>query len=116
MGNGSSIEDMWRRYAIDETACPSDWDAVDEAVHRAFSSGATADPRRRLDPAELIAGIEDTPTFKGLKAPEVPQVPCRGLARLECLTPRPFYMPAPEQPTNAAAKSPSRGGYEGAGS
>merc|ERR1712203_650009 len=33
----------------EERAKPSNWDAADEAVHRAFCRGAVVDPRLKLD-------------------------------------------------------------------
>mmetsp|Transcript_75834 Transcript_75834/g.214408 ORF Transcript_75834/g.214408 Transcript_75834/m.214408 type:complete len:749 (-) Transcript_75834:61-2307(-) len=78
---------------------PSTWDAVDEAVHRAFCNGSAADPTVKLDLAELVAGVGDEfePELPGGEMQMgLPPAPCRGLARMECLTPRPFYLPSPD--------------------
>lgn len=77
---------------------PMVWDAVDEVVHRAFADNtfSTASPLDlRLvvnDPGEIL-GPESAQSEKML-----PPSPCRGLARLECLIPRPFYLPLEEMP------------------
>merc|ERR1712151_1199702 len=72
------------------------WDAVDEAVHQAFCQDpSTTKPD--------LVGLLKEASRKGAGgfSPELPNgemrrglppAPCRGLARIECLTPRPFYL------------------------
>eukprot|EP00404_Azadinium_spinosum_P007213 CAMPEP_0180443420 /NCGR_PEP_ID=MMETSP1036_2-20121128/14663_1 /TAXON_ID=632150 /ORGANISM="Azadinium spinosum, Strain 3D9" /LENGTH=379 /DNA_ID=CAMNT_0022449727 /DNA_START=1 /DNA_END=1136 /DNA_ORIENTATION=+ len=67
------------------------WSAVDEAVHRAFCNGSVTDRGIGLDLAELTAGIRniEPPELPGgERSRGLPPAPCRGLARMECLTPR----------------------------
>mmetsp|Transcript_67258 Transcript_67258/g.186320 ORF Transcript_67258/g.186320 Transcript_67258/m.186320 type:complete len:796 (+) Transcript_67258:138-2525(+) len=90
------VVDVMRMPDVDG---PTAWDVVDEAVHRAFVSGSVADPTQQLNLARLVADILDV---GGPELPDgelnrgLPQAPCRGLARMECLTPRPFYLPGSE--------------------
>merc|ERR1712094_34117 len=72
----------------------ANWNVVDEAVHQAFSSAAVLDPSKQLNLAELVANIADIPSGPpgSERVSSLPPAPCRGLARLECLTPRPFYV------------------------
>jgi len=90
---------------------PTSWDAVDEAVHRAFVDGSAADQLARLNLAELVAGVQE---LLGPELPDgemsrgLPPAPCRGLARMECLTPRPFYLPGgDERPEDRPVRSPT---------
>lgn len=80
------------------------WDAVDEAVHRAFADGSVSDTGQALNLARLVRDVS-AGHGKGL-SPELPgdemnrglpPAPCRGLARIECLTPRPFYLPVSDE-------------------
>lgn len=84
------------------------WDAVDEAIHRAFADGSVADTSKALNLAELVRevstgyGEDMSPELPGGEMNRgLPPAPCRGLARIECLTPRPFYLPISEERTGA---------------
>jgi len=75
------------------------WDAIDEAVHRAFCDGSVVDQKTELNLADLLAKVDNflSPELPGGEMNYgLPPAPCRGLARIECLTPRPFYLPAGE--------------------
>ncbi|CAK9035673.1 unnamed protein product, partial [Durusdinium trenchii] len=66
------------------------WTEVDDAIHKAFLQGSV-DVAKPL--AQLVQELSEvtgpgTGTEDGL-----PASPSQGLARLECLTPRPFYLP-----------------------
>jgi len=75
------------------------WDAIDEAVHRSFCDGSVVDQKTELNLADLLAKVDNflSPELPGGEMNYgLPPAPCRGLARIECLTPRPFYLPASE--------------------
>ncbi|CAE7175677.1 unnamed protein product, partial [Symbiodinium pilosum] len=73
------------------------WDEVDEVVHRAFSEGRVGDRAANLNLADLVANLTEIAGVESLGDSDgLPPSPCRGLARLECLTPRPFYLPNQE--------------------
>lgn len=95
---------------IPDLGGPNTWDAVDQAVHLAFANGSVADTSVRLDLAELAAGVTDAspPKFFADVSRELPPSPCRGLARTECLTPRPFYRPILDE-TMDQARAPAGG-------
>lgn len=69
------------------------WNLVDEAVHRAFTDGSVLEEGLTLNLSDLVS---TTPSLVHVILPDgdfvhkEPPVPCRGLARLECLVPRPF--------------------------
>jgi len=87
------------RLPIDGTGGlgPTTWDAVDEAVHRAFCHGtmsAKPDFASLWQEVSRIGVDGFSPELPGGEMRQgLPQAPCRGLARIECLTPRPFYLP-----------------------
>ncbi|CAJ1403586.1 unnamed protein product [Effrenium voratum] len=71
------------------------WTEVDDAIHKAFADGRAAQ-RGAADVAQLVAELLEVSGPEPKEATGLPASPCRGLARLECLTPRPFYLPDQE--------------------
>lgn len=67
------------------------WTEVDEAVHKAFHRGDVSAPL-----PELLAELVEVAGPGVAGPPGLPSSPSQGLARLECLTPRPFYLPEQE--------------------
>jgi len=104
-----SVCDVMGVIELPDVDGPTAWDAVDEAVHKAFIDGSTANPRIKLNLAELVS---DTRELAGPELPGgemhrgLPPAPCRGLARMECLIPRPFYLPLDEEPAVSRPTTP----------
>eukprot|EP00927_Polykrikos_kofoidii_P046316 TRINITY_DN40545_c0_g1_i1.p1 TRINITY_DN40545_c0_g1~~TRINITY_DN40545_c0_g1_i1.p1 ORF type:complete len:951 (-),score=122.73 TRINITY_DN40545_c0_g1_i1:278-3130(-) len=75
---------------------PTCWGTVDEAVHRTFCRGMSS-PKVDLGTLLADASRDGAAGFSpelpdGEMRRGLPPAPCRGLARMECLTPRPFYL------------------------
>lgn len=89
------------------------WDEVDEVVHRAFSEGRATDRASEIHLADLVTNLSEISGVEWLGDSDgLPPSPCRGLARLECLTPRPFYLPDQEAAKawlNVHAPAPEEG-------
>mmetsp|Transcript_59580 Transcript_59580/g.128953 ORF Transcript_59580/g.128953 Transcript_59580/m.128953 type:complete len:781 (+) Transcript_59580:22-2364(+) len=81
---------------------PTTWGPVDEAVHRAFCDASVTDRTADLNLAMLVTATVGKALSPELPGGEMdrglPPTPCRGLARIECLTPRPFYLPEDDMP------------------
>eukprot|EP00930_Biecheleria_cincta_P070386 TRINITY_DN58022_c0_g1_i1.p1 TRINITY_DN58022_c0_g1~~TRINITY_DN58022_c0_g1_i1.p1 ORF type:complete len:733 (-),score=121.86 TRINITY_DN58022_c0_g1_i1:25-1947(-) len=84
---------------------PCTWDEVDAAVHRAFCDASVLDRDQSLNLYELVENLPEIgrPEIPGEDSSGrgLPPSPCRGLARIECLMPRPFYLTSEKEVDDA---------------
>ncbi|CAE8639863.1 unnamed protein product [Polarella glacialis] len=93
---GSSVRAASSSAPVQLPSGSGAWDVVDEAVHRAFINGLCTRTSGTLNLTELVAALDKVTSPElpnGESNRGLPAAPRRGLARMECLMPRPFYVP-----------------------